>query len=235
LPALTWADAALEVEVGPLATGPLVDQLQPQAPGQEGHLAQPRGQRVERVVGLLEDLAVGQEGHRGAGLRGLLALLQRAQRRAPFVLLRPHEAVAADLDPQVLRQRVHDRDADAVQTAGDLVAVAPELAAGVQLGQHHLDGRQVDALHVGDGDAAAVVSDGHPTVGQERGDDVVAVALKSLVDAVVDDLVDEVMEAPGAGRADVHAGPPADCLEALENGDVFGVIARCGQRRNPLG
>jgi hypothetical protein len=42
-----------------------------------------------------------------------------------------------------------------------------------------------------------------------------------LVDRVVDDLEDEVMEAPRAGRADVHARSQADRLEALQNGDVL--------------
>ena len=64
-------------------------------------------------------------------------------RRAALVLLAPDVAVAADLDVQQLRQRVDDRDADAVQAAGDLVAAAvAELAAGVQDGEHDLDRRR---------------------------------------------------------------------------------------------
>ena len=54
---------------------------------------------------------------------------------------------------------------------------------------------------------------------------VVAVAGQGLVDGVVDDLVDEVVQAAHAGRADVHAGALADGLEALEDGDVLGVVA----------
>ena len=74
-------------------------------------------------------------------------------------------AVAADLDVQLLRQRVDDRHADAVQAAGDLVAAAvAELAAGVQHGQHDLDGRQALFLHDRHGDAAAVVHLGHGVV-----------------------------------------------------------------------
>ena len=45
-----------------------------------------------------------------------------------------------------------------------------------------------------------------------------------LVDGVVDHLVDEVVEAARAGRADVHAGSLADRLEALEDGDVLGAV-----------
>ena len=54
--------------------------------------------------------------------------------------------------------------------------------------------------------------------------DGVAVAGERLVDRVVDHLVDEVVQAANAGRADVHAGPLAHRLEALEDGDVLGVV-----------
>jgi hypothetical protein len=56
--------------------------------------------------------------------------------------------------------------------------------------------------------------------------DGVAIAGQRLVDRVVDDFVDEVVEATLAGRADVHAGPLADRFEALENRDVGGGVAR---------
>ena len=45
-----------------------------------------------------------------------------------------------DLDDQPLAERVDHADTDAVQTAGHLVAVAAELAAGVQHGEHDLGG-----------------------------------------------------------------------------------------------
>ena len=47
----------------------------------------------------------------------------------------------------------------------------------------------------------------------------VGVAGQRLVDGVVDDLVDQVVQAALAGRADVHARPLAYRLEALEDGD----------------
>ena len=58
-------------------------------------------------------------------------------------------AVAVDLDDEPLRQRVDDRDAHAVEAAGDLVAAAAELAAGVQHGEHDL-GRALALLRAVD-------------------------------------------------------------------------------------
>ena len=120
-----------------------------------------------------------------------------------------------------------------MQAAGDLVAAAvAELAAGVEDGEHDLERRLALLLHRVDGDAAAVVDDGDRVVGVDRHVDARAVAGERLVDGVVDDLVDEVVQAAHAGRADVHAGPLADGLEALEDGDVLGVVGavRCGLR-----
>ena len=71
-------------------------------------------------------------------------------------------AVAVDLDDEPARQGVDDRDADAVEAAGHLVALAAELAAAVQLGEGDLDaGHLVLLVDVG-GDAAAVVDDLQP-------------------------------------------------------------------------
>ena len=62
-------------------------------------------------------------------------------------------------------------------------------------------------------------------VGVDGDLDVVGLAGERLVDRVVHDLVDEVVEPALARRADVHAGPLADGLEALEDRDVLGAVA----------
>ncbi len=145
---------------------------------------------------------------------------------AALVALGPLVAVAVDAQLQPFGQPVDDRHADAVQPARDLVAAAvTELAAGVQHGQDHLGRRTLLLLHHRDGDAAAVVGHGDRAVGMDGDDYVIGLAGQRLVDGVVDDLIDEVVKAPDAGRADVHAGALADCLEALEDGDVRGVVS----------
>ena len=139
-------------------------------------------------------------------------------------------AVAADLEVKRLGERVDDRDADAVQAAGDLVAaaLAAELAAGVEHREHDLGGRPLLLRVLVDRDAAAVVDDGDRLVGVDRDRDLVAVAGERLVDGVVDDLVDQVVKAARPGRADVHARPLADRLEALEDGDLAGGVVLPG-------
>ena len=135
-------DAAVVAELDAVAARALVGQRDGQAAREEGGLAQALLEDREVVVQRLEDLGVGQPADGGAGLAGRLALGEVVLRRAALVLLAPDVALAADLDDQRLAERVDDRDADAVQAAGDLVAAAvAELAAGVQDGEHDLDGR----------------------------------------------------------------------------------------------
>ena len=138
--------------------------------------------------------------------------------------LEPVEAVALDLDLDPLGQRVDHRDADAVQAAGDLVAGATELAAGVQHGEHDGDRGELLARRDVDRDAATVVGDLDGAVGEDRDLDAVAVAGQCLVDRVVHDLLHQVVQAALAGGADVHARALADRLETLEDLDRAGVV-----------
>ena len=73
--------------------------------------------------------------------------------------------------------------------------------------------------------------DADAAVGEQHHVDGVAVAGQRLVDRVVDDLPDQVVQAALAGRTDVHTGPLADRLEALEHldrlGTVFLLVLRC--------
>ena len=150
--------------------------------------------------------------------------LASALRDAARELLAVDLPVELDRRDQPLGERVDDGHADAVQAAGDLVAVAAELAAGVELRQDDLERGDPGARDLVDRDAAAAVDDGDRVVGVDRHLDRVVVARHRLVDGVVDDLVDQVVEAADAGRADVHPRPQPDRLEAFEDGDVLGRV-----------
>ena len=148
---------------------------------------------------------------------------QIGDRLPALVGLRVDLAVAVDLEIEALGQRVDHRDADAVQAAGDLVAVVVELAAGVQDGQHDFRGRLAALVQV-DRDASTVVDDRDRVVEMNADVDLIAVAGERFVDRVVDDLVDEVMQTLRPGRADVHGRALAHGLEALEDLDLVGAV-----------
>ena len=199
----------------------LVAQRDRQSGVEERHLLQPPGEGLVGVDGRLEDRRVGPERDRRAGVGGRGALAQLTLGLAAVdERVVPDEPVPLDLDVEPGGQRVDDRDADAVQPAGDGVGLAVELAAGVQRRHDDLDrGPLLDRMPV-DRDAAAVVGrPGRRRRRSRRADDRVGMTGERLIDGVVDDLVDQVVQAALAGRADVHAGALAHRLEALENGD----------------
>ncbi len=222
--------------------GTLVDEADLEALVEERHHLQALEHRLGAELGLLEHGGIGPERDRraGASARRLAGDFELALRLAA---LRELEAVAllvaVDLEHEPARQRVHDRDAHAVEAARDLVAGAAELAAGMQHREDHL--RRALALVRPRGvridrDAPPVVDDAAAAVGQQRDVDAGAVARHRLVDGVVDDLPDEVVKAARTRRPDVHAGALPDRFEALEHSDVAGVVRghRLRQGRVPF-
>ncbi|CAB4912004.1 unannotated protein [freshwater metagenome] len=195
----------------------LVGEVDGQSLVEERHLLQATVHGLEAVIEGLEDLAVGPEPHRGAGLRGVADGLEWAG-LGVIVRLLVAVTVTRDLQFDLGRECVHDGDTDAVQTAGDGVGVGVELATGVQLGHDDLDGGNTGGVH-GDGDAAAVVLDLDAAVFVDGDVDGGGVAGHGLVDGVVDDLPDQVVQASFTGGTDVHTGPLTDCFQALEDRD----------------
>ena len=115
-----------------------------------------------------------------------------------------------------------------MQTAGDRIAAATELAACVQHGEDNLDGGPLLDRVLVDRDSAAVVADRDPAVGEQGDGDVGGVAGHSFVDRVIDDLVDQVVQTPLPSGPDVHTGPLADGIQAFEDGDRASVIRHGG-------
>ena len=120
-----------------------------------------------------------------------------------------------------------------MEPAGGGVGDPAELAAGVQPGEHDLDAGQLRAGLDVDGDAASVVAYLSRAVGVQDDLDPGADAGKRLVHGVVDRLPQALHEAAGVGGPDVHAGPLADRLQSLQDGEVAGGVARVIEIRLP--
>ena len=163
---------------------------------EEGEFAQPPFQRREIELGHGEGLRARQEGHFGAApITGRPHDRQGRERLAVTELHAVLLAVAPDGELEPGRQRVDDRDADAVQSARHLVGILVEFPTGVELGHDDLGGRDAFALVDVDRDAAAVVTHRAGAVRIEGDHHLGGVAGKRLVDGVVDHLVDHVVEA----------------------------------------
>ena len=176
-----------------------------------------------------EDRVVGEERHLRARLVAALADdLQRLRHVSARELDVVDLAVALHLHLHPVGERVHARDAHAVQAARHLVVRAVELAARVQDREHHLDrGTVLRGMHV-HRDAAPVVRHGERAVRVDLHVHERAVARERLVDGVVHHLVHQVVVPALPRVADVHGGALAHGLHALQDLDVGGVVVgRC--------
>ncbi|CAM5290421.1 hypothetical protein RLIN73S_04688 [Rhodanobacter lindaniclasticus] len=222
------ADAAL---VGKRVLPPLpalVLQFDGHARVEEGQFTQALGQDLVVEVDVVGERGrAGQEAHDGAAAARRANLLQRKQRFPERVFLLVLVTVAMNGQPQVLAQRVHHRDAHAVQATGDLVGVGVELAARMQHRHHHLGGGAVLlGMHV-HRDATTIVGHADRAILVDRDQDLVAVAGQRLVDRVVDDLEHHVVQTGAViGVADVHPRALAHRFQALQDLDVAGVVMR---------
>jgi hypothetical protein len=104
------------------------------------------------------------EGHLRAAL--VAGRADHRERRHRVAVVELHEmlvAAAPDAQLERDRERVDDRDADAVQAARDLVGILVELSAGMELGHDDLGGGNAFLAVDIDRNAAAIVRDGHGT------------------------------------------------------------------------
>ena len=113
-----------------------------------------------------------------------------------------------------------------MQTTGYRVGLATELGPGVQHGHHRFQGGNLGGRMNVHGNTTSVVIDSYGLVRLNRHDNMVTAAGHSLVDAVVSNLINQMMQATLIGTADIHTGstayrfPPAQNLYVL--GGVFG-------------
>ena len=221
-------DAALVVHAFPHhLVAPFVGKGDTHARVQEGFL--PQADQQSFIVidgGLGEHNRVRLEAHGGAGGGSGAQLFQRCIGHATLEPLVVFIAILADDDLQPLTQGVYHAGAHAVQAAGHLVAgvFAAELAAGVQHGENNGHGGDAQLGLDVHGDAAAVIGDLDHVALLDSDLDMIAEARQRLVDGVVHDLVDQMVQALGAGGADVHARPFAHRFQPFQHLDLAAVV-----------
>ena len=129
-------DATLVVKVGAPAVA-LIHQLDLDAAHEKRQFPHPVRDLVEiELGGLFENGRIGKKVNESSGvLRGSLASrLERPGSFSAAIGLLVDRPVPADLHPKPGGERVHDRNAHAVQAGGVLVGVGVELAARMQAG-----------------------------------------------------------------------------------------------------
>mmetsp|Transcript_1955 Transcript_1955/g.7013 ORF Transcript_1955/g.7013 Transcript_1955/m.7013 type:complete len:208 (+) Transcript_1955:1960-2583(+) len=147
--------------------------------------------------------------------------------QAAFIRLEVPLAVTEDRHVQARRECVAHRHTHSVQASGDFVAAAlpAELASRVQHGEHRLQRRDARSRVDVHWNAATIIRDLHaPPIGTNQDLDARGVASLRLVDGIVQNLVQQMMQAFYARAANVHARALAHWLQTLQHLDLGGVV-----------
>ena len=107
-----------------------------------------------------------------------------------------------------------------MEAAGDLIAPAAELAAGVQNGENNFQSTLAGLLLNVYGDAAAVIGDGDDIPLLNANLNVVTEPGQGLIDGVIHNFINQVVQTRGGGGADIHTRPLAHRLQTLQNLDL---------------
>ena len=194
---------------------------------QEGFLPHPLVEDFVVIDKTVEHLRVGLEGDLRAGLVGLANdahfLRDIATGKFHFV----DAAVFVNPHPQPLAQSVDDGRAHAVQAAGDLITAAAELAAGMEHGIHDLQSRAPGLGLDVHGDTTAVVGDGDGVAGIDGHGNMLTVSCQRFVNGVIHDLIDQVVQTGGGGRADIHTGSFPHRFQTLQNLNLLRAVFLC--------
>ena len=176
------------------------------------------------IPGGLKDLRIRLKGDGRAGLLGIADDFQRFFILAAVEMLEMLMRAVLDVDLQPFGQRIDDRSADAVQTAGDLVAAAAELTAGMEHGIHDRCRRDTLGRVDAGRDAASVIGHADDVIRQDIDGNFRTEAGKRLINGVIDDLIHEVMQTVNARRADIHARTLPDRVKTLQHLYLFRAV-----------
>lgn len=184
--------AFVEEDLFPFLSFPFIGQRDADAAVEERQFAEAVFQDLPLVDRCGEDLLIGFEDHGCSAVGNGSELFQRLHGHAPFESDLIRHSAPVDLDLHPLGEGVHAGDADSVQTAGYLVGIMIEFSARMQDGHHDFDGGFSLFVHI-DRDSASVVGHADAVVGLDDHFDMGGVTGESLVDAVVDRFIYEVM------------------------------------------
>ena len=183
----------------------------------------------------MKDLRVGLEGDARAGVFGQAEFLDIGGRYAALVLLLIGAAAAMDLGLNPFGKRRHRLGADAVQACRNLVGVVIEFRTRPHHRQHDFERRPLGFGMFLDGNTPAIVAHGQTAVDVDLDQDGPAKAGEGFIDAVIHQLIHEMMQPATRDIADVHARPLANVGGILEDLDILLAIASRAIIRGPLG
>ena len=179
-------------------------------------------------TGLFKNLGIRQEVDLStAPLRlsdhGQQSVLEFLSGLAPGIFVPVDTAVSCDRYSHSFREGIDDAGSYTVQSAARLIGIVVKFSSCMKCGKDHPLGADAFFMH-SDRDAAPVVFHRTGSVRLQHHRDRIAISRQMLIDRVVNDLVDQVIEAARRHTADIHARPCAHSFKAFQHPDAIGPV-----------
>ncbi|MBA7663501.1 hypothetical protein ES703_71546 [subsurface metagenome] len=216
-------NAPLKVE-GPLAIFTFIENGYFQLFIEVSHLPQALADGAEIVGSLAEYLLIGKEGNGGAGIVSLTNLGHLSLGHTLLIFLLVYLAVTPDVNAAPGGEGVDHRSAHAVQATGHLVSLPTEFRPGVQRGHHRLQRRQVGGGVNLYRNTAPVIFNPDGTILLKGDYNLVTAPGHGFVNAVIGNLIDQVVQSALVSTANVHARSQAHRLPSPQHMDILGGI-----------
>ena len=142
-------------------------------------------------------------------------------------------AACAAVHNQPFGKSIDHRGAHAVQAAGIIVILMVKLSARVQAGVDDLHARDAQLRMKIHRNSAPIILDGRAPILVQLNRDARGVSVGHLVNRIVYDLPQQVVQAAGAGRADIHARTHPDRIKPLKHLQHAGGIRFCHEINPP--
>ena len=184
---------------------------------EEGCLPQMICQRLTGEYRCLENLVIRLEPDKRTMLIRLADLRQRSYNVPSFISLPVELSVHGHLNLQPFAEGVYDRGSYSVQTSGNLISVSSEFSSGMKYRKYDLHRRYSFLMMYTDRYSSSVVPYGYRIVRMDNNVYLRAESAQSLVNGVVNDLVDKVVQTLGRRGADIHTRPFPDRLKSLQD------------------
>ena len=187
-------------------------------------------QGVVEELGVWENLRIGLEGGLCAPFGRHSGIAHWTRCNPALIRLRRNLAIAVNLHLAPLREKIHNRHTDAVQSTRSLISLLIELATELENRHHTLQGADIASHFLGkvcvafDRDTPTVVLDRHRTIGIDENGNHLRELRHRFIDGVVHNFIHQVVQSLERGVPDVHPRPGTDVLQIVEELQILRVV-----------
>ena len=177
------------------------------------------------IASCLKDFGICLESNHRTSFCGLVNDFQWLFVFATVKMLEVDIFTVFDGNFQPFRKCIHDRCADTMQTAGNLITATAKLTAGMKDSINDCCRRNALSGVNSCRNPSTVIRDTDDIIRENFNLDFCAVPCQCFINGIVHNLIDQMMQTINTGRADIHTWTDTNRLKTFQDLNLFRTIA----------